>query len=176
METLSIEMLPQICPHHPDTRVVETKTSTSGLEKEEDVTLTQYKCAAGARCGQPLGWQFRHKTKEVYRYGPGQCDDPRMKQALTTTRYHTTTFVPCLVAGIIVALLIIILIMGVSTNAIPTSVTTGAATTTAALIITAATLFAIWRYRRRPPMPDFKIDAAEWNATQATEVRVGTST
>ena len=97
METVSIEMLPQICPHHPDTRVVETKTDTSGLEKEGDVILTQYKCAAGARCGQPLGWQFRHKTKEVYRYGPGRCDDPRMKQALLTTRYHTTTFVACLV-------------------------------------------------------------------------------
>ena len=152
-------MLLQICPHHPETRVVETKTDTSGFKEHEDVILTQYKCAAGARCGQPLGWQFRYKTKEVYRYRPGQCDDPRIEQALFTTRYHTTTFVACLVAGVIAALLIILLIMGVSANAIPTSLTTGAATTTPTLIVTAATLFATWRYRRRPPMPDFKTDA-----------------
>ena len=172
METVSIEMLPQICPQHPDTRVVETKTDTSGLEG--DVIITQYKCAAGARCRQPLGWQFRHKTKEVYRYGPGQCDDPRMEQTLLTTRYHTTTFNTCLVAGAIVTFLIIPLMMGILNQPMPTSVTAGAATT-AALIVTAATLFAIWRYRRSPPMPDFKIDATEWNAAQATEVRAQAS-
>ncbi len=120
-----------------------------------------------------MGWQFRYDTEKVYRYGPGRCEDPRMEQALSAAR-NTTTFVACLVPGVIVAFLIILLLMmGVSVNAIPTSVTAGAATT-AALIVTAATLLATWRYRRRPPMPDFKMDAAEWNAALAAKVRVET--
>ena len=174
METVNIAMLPQICPNHPDTQVVETQTNTAGLE--DDVTLTRYACAAGAKCGQPLGWQFRYKTEKVYRYGPGRCNDPRMEQALSTTRYNTTTFAACLVAGVIlISLITILLVMGVSADAIRTSVTAGATTTAATLIMTAATLFAIWRYRQRPPTPDFKIDAAEWNAAQAGEVRVETA-
>ncbi len=36
MQTVSIAMLPQICPHHPDTRVVETRTDKSGLGGRRD--------------------------------------------------------------------------------------------------------------------------------------------
>ena len=105
--------------------------------------------------------------------GPGDVNDPRMEQALSAASYNNTTFVACRLAGVIVAFLIIILIIGASDNPVPTSVTAGAATT-ATLIVTATTLLATWRYKQRPPMPDFKIDAAEWNAAQAAELRFKT--
>ena len=82
------------CPNHPDSNMVRAHV-------EEDVfgnlRLTRYVCAAG--CSTHLSWQFHRINDNVFAYGVGRCEDPKVLEAFRQVRYSNKT--DALVLGLV---------------------------------------------------------------------------
>ena len=78
--------VPDRCPLHPESGIVQTQTRQVTDEfNGRKTSLIQHRC--GNNCSIPLGWEF-HTPSGEFQAGPGECRNQRILHHMSMREYQ----------------------------------------------------------------------------------------